>query len=496
MLDRPGTIWIDVSDLADWVGHLTGIQRVEYNLVQRFRRFEQVRYFVIQDGELSEADLVDIEYHIESEIRRGNNPIESNDAAPRDIADGTEPAPVQEDVDDQLADSDTGPDSAAFESAGSDGAASDSAPQRSFLRRTAKRTLGEVLDRAPFVSKERAVAAYDTVAHRAKTSVRQAGRTVRSGVRRPAEEHHESIRFARGDLVLVLGGNWGREGYLNRLGRELRRSDGIAFGHVIYDLIPAMSPGYFPQSLVDVFETYMDVVLSDATFCLAISEHSRSDALAYADRLGVPAPPIKTFRLGDELGTVSPRRPDGLEHDEPFIFCPGTIEVRKNHQLLYHVYRLAAERGLELPRLVIGGKRGWLAADVFHLLHHDPVVRDQISVLTSCRDSEFEWLYRNALFMVYPSAYEGWGLPVAESLNHEKLCLTSNASSLPEVGGDLVDYFSPDDSAQLLELIVRYSSDHDLLAKREAEVRANYRPASWDDAFNQVVAAIDELWAT
>ncbi len=463
MLNDYKTIWIDSTDLMAWSGYFTGIQRVEYNLATRFQQFDNVKFFALDGDALVHVDFDSLRQTIESQTKSAT--------------------PVETETPDVV-------------------------PQRSGPRRWAKRTLGQAVRATPFVSIETAVKTYDTIAHEAKGVVNAA----QNKTRRPRSSRSDAIsphaieetEFDTGDLVLVLGGNWHIHQYMQQLGRRIRRTNGITFGHVIYDLIPAIQPGFFPELLVDEFRDYTKLVLEDAQICFAISEHTRTDAIDYANELGISPPPIHTFRLGDQIDAPKPKKPKALTKAnaetartngsrEEFIFCPGTLEVRKNHQSLYHTYRLAAERGLELPHLILAGKQGWLSGDVVHQIKHDPTVRDSITILTSCNDSEFAWLYSNALFTIYPSLYEGWGLPVAESLQYGKLCLASSATSIPEIGGDLVDYFSPDDTGEILEKIYRFSSDRDLLKKREAEIKANYKPATWDDAFEHVVSAINTL---
>ncbi len=80
---------------------------------------------------------------------------------------------------------------------------------------------------------------------------------------------------------------------------------------------------------------------------------------------------------------------------------------------------------------------------------------------------------------------------MAESLKHGKFCVSSNSSSLPEVGGDLVDYFDPADEDGAFARIERVLFEPGYLAAREAHIRMNYRPPSWADCARDLVDAID-----
>jgi glycosyltransferase involved in cell wall biosynthesis len=104
-------------------------------------------------------------------------------------------------------------------------------------------------------------------------------------------------------------------------------------------------------------------------------------------------------------------------------------------------------------------------------------------------DAQLDWLYTHCMFTVYPSVYEGWGLPVAESLAYGKLCISSNTSSMPEIAGDLIEYFSPYDPAACLALLEKYL-DPEVRQHKEAEIKKNYAPRSWDATFQQIESII------
>jgi glycosyltransferase involved in cell wall biosynthesis len=108
-------------------------------------------------------------------------------------------------------------------------------------------------------------------------------------------------------------------------------------------------------------------------------------------------------------------------------------------------------------------------------------------------DSELVWLYENAKFSVYPSFYEGWGLPVAESLIRGVPCVASNTSSIPEIAGDLVDYFSPYSPEEIMEKINRLSGSPKLLGQKSRKIKTGYKATSWDDSYKQVLAALKKI---
>jgi glycosyltransferase involved in cell wall biosynthesis len=218
---------------------------------------------------------------------------------------------------------------------------------------------------------------------------------------------------------------------------------------------------------------------------LTISEHSRRDLALEASRRGLPLPPTATIRLGDEPGTGPEARPRALPAwlDGPFALYVSTIGLHKNQGLLLHVWRrLLQEHTHGIPPLVLAGGPGWRAEEFARDLRADPPLARYVILLSGVGDDGLRWLYRHCLFTLYPSFYEGWGLPVAESLVHGKPCIASNASSLPEVGGDLVDYHDPLDGATCQALVERALFEPGWLASRAERIRALFCPTHWREA--------------
>jgi glycosyltransferase involved in cell wall biosynthesis len=111
-------------------------------------------------------------------------------------------------------------------------------------------------------------------------------------------------------------------------------------------------------------------------------------------------------------------------------------------------------------------------------------------------DAELDVAYHHCQFTLFPSLAEGWGLPVAESLAHGKFCLASNRTSIPEVGGDLIDYFDPSDDDDVVAKIERLLFEPGYLAAREARLRTEYCPGTWADCARSVVLQLEPHAAT
>jgi hypothetical protein len=287
---------------------------------------------------------------------------------------------------------------------------------------------------------------------------------------------------------IVLAGLWDNEEYINVL-RRLSRSNKII--HVVYDMIPLIHQGYVVDFLPGVFEKYMLKILPLCTGILSISKSTAIDTRKILKDHSLPVPVIRTFRLGDDiLDDSKPRKERMFDFD--FILCVGTIEARKNHQILYILQKKLISEGKKPTTIVFAGKRGWLTSDLQYMIEHDKSLMGSIVILDKTTDNDLEWLYENCLYTVTPSYYEGWGLPICESLKHSKVTLSSNTSSMPEAGSCYADYFSPYSIDELSILVEKYSIESER-RKREKFIKSGYKIYSWADSsrvFSEKVTSI------
>jgi glycosyltransferase involved in cell wall biosynthesis len=192
-------------------------------------------------------------------------------------------------------------------------------------------------------------------------------------------------------------------------------------------------------------------------------------------------------------------RPAGPMHLPPrYVLFVSTIEIRKNHRLLVRAWRRLIERhGADaVPVLVFAGKVGWMVDDLLADLSASDWLGGKVEHRPGLSDTELDVAYGRCLFTLFPSVAEGWGLPVAESLAHGKFCLASNRTSIPEVGGGLIDYFDPADDDDVVAKIEWLLFEPGYLAAREARLRAQYRPGTWADCARSVVLQLEPQAAT
>jgi glycosyltransferase involved in cell wall biosynthesis len=227
---------------------------------------------------------------------------------------------------------------------------------------------------------------------------------------------------------------------------------------------------------------------------IAISQATRRDLMAAYD---VPAEKI----------TVIPEAADPQFHPQPpetvsivctryrlpprYLLFVGTIEPRKNLGRLLDAFEdLHAERLTD--GLVIVGRRGWLTADFFAQLERSPA-RDAVIFPGYVPDPDLPAIYAGAQALVFPSLYEGFGLPVLEAMACGTPVVASRASSIPEVGGDAARYFDPRDPDELLTQIRPILSDDALAADLRTQGLAQADRFSWAQTATQTQAVYNSI---
>lgn len=304
---------------------------------------------------------------------------------------------------------------------------------------------------------------------------------VAGSIKKQKALNSKSIIINPEDTLLVLADWHGSDtAFVEYLTEAVSR--GVRLVQVVYDMLPLVTPQYSGHS-TGMLENYSKKIYPLCQEILAISENTKNDISGWLRSNNLKTPSISVFRLGDDFTATNPKKVDAAR-EKDFILCVGTIEARKNHALLYYTYKLAKGRGRELPQIVVVGRVGWLANDIYQIIKSDPDVRDKFIFLHSVDDDELAWLYKNCLFSIYPSFYEGWGLPVAESLARGVPCIASNTSSIPEIAGKLINYFSPASSEECLSEIERMLDKKEYL--KALSNTKKYKAASWDDSYKMV----------
>ncbi len=157
------------------------------------------------------------------------------------------------------------------------------------------------------------------------------------------------------------------------------------------------------------------------------------------------------------------------------------MEVRKNIWKIAQVWdRLRMTPNIQLPKLVFAGRAGWLKQDFDNFMRATGNLYGWVEIAENPSDDELAYLYNNCLFTITASCYEGWGLPIGESLSYGKTSVVSNVSSMPEVGGNLVEYCDPMSIDSIFAACSKLIADPVHRSKLEKSIAAT-KLRSWDD---------------
>ncbi len=244
-----------------------------------------------------------------------------------------------------------------------------------------------------------------------------------------------------------------------------------------------------PEAASPPLKAYLDAVVPRsvrrADHVLADSQATKADLIALYD-----TPPEKITVL---LSGVDARfhpvsdpavRPKYTIPTQPYIFSVGTVQPRKNYARLIRALAVLRERGHDLD-LVIAGGRGWLE-DPIHDAIREARLEDHVHLIGFADDADLPALYSGARITAVPSLYEGFGIPVLESMACGTPVLTSNISSLPEVAGDAALTVDPTDLDAIIAELARLIDDESLRADLIAKGIARAKTFTWDRSAQQL----------
>ena len=328
-----------------------------------------------------------------------------------------------------------------------------------------------------------------------------AGATLPGRLAQAQEERGVPARMGRGDVLLALAAPWNAAGYGERVA-ALRAAAGVRFAALFYDAIPLCCPQWCDTGVRRNFTAWFVAIAPICDHPFAISRSTCADIEHSARQLGLRLPaPVRQIPIGTGFGGATHDVPGQAAADNPsdvppadsYVLFVSTIEARKNHILLFRLWqRLLRDLPAEaVPRLVFAGRVGWLVDDLMQQIRNTNSLDGHLVLVEGPSDSELAALYRGCLFTVYPSFYEGWGLPVVESLAFGKPCIAANTSSLPEAGGDLARYCDPDNLHDAYRVVRATLDDRAALAAWQARIVREFRPVAWSTTAAAILDGLD-----
>lgn len=314
-----------------------------------------------------------------------------------------------------------------------------------------------------------------------------------------AEINSTPVRPTNGQTIVLLGAFWGHGNTVSSY--MASKHEGVRIGAYVYDIIPITHPEYCDEDLSRSFSTSFAEMLMVADFILTISEYTANVVRDYVRKSGGKDIPIEAVPLAHSLTQNGPSQsawPAALQKLKgvDFVAYVSTIEGRKNHLYIVKVWQELLNRGVAVPDLVFVGRHGWRISGLLELLDVTDNLDGRIHVVHDLTDAELNSVYERAIFTVFTSFVEGWGLPIGESLLHGTPCVASSTSSMPEVGGDFVDYVDPNNLSDGVEVIQRIIQDRAYLDSRRENIRKNFLPREWSEVAENFSARVNAFAAS
>ncbi|HIQ39262.1 MAG TPA: glycosyltransferase family 1 protein [Methanothermococcus okinawensis] len=263
----------------------------------------------------------------------------------------------------------------------------------------------------------------------------------------------------------------------------------------IHDIIPFHFPETFTKITIFRYKLLLPKTLRTADKIIADSYNTKKDIIKY---FKIPEDKTKVIHLGvdEKYKPLSEEKINNIKEkyciNYPFILYVGTLEPRKNIPTLIKAYYKLKKQGLP-HKLVITGKKGWKYKSIFETIDKLNLRKDVIFT-GYVPDEDLPALYNAADLFVYPSLYEGFGLPPLEAMACGTPVITSNTSSLPEVVGDagiMVDPYDVDGLSKAMYEVLTNDGLREELRKKGLERAKLF---SWKKCAEEHLKVYEEVY--
>lgn len=300
--------------------------------------------------------------------------------------------------------------------------------------------------------------------------------------------------FKSGDIYCTLDLNWDIASKFPSI-----KAQGVKVVTCCHDLIPVKMPQLCNDALQIKFPIFLKYAITTSDAILCISKTTKADLLEYIEKTKLQCSAVIEVitwgqtRLHQNQEVIRPKIKNLVS--ESFILYVSTVELRKGHEVLYKAYHLLGKENNAgyYPKLVIVGGLGLGGKNILQYFEKDPLLKDHYYYTNTVSDEELDYLYRNCLFTVFPSCYEGYGFPMAEAFAYNKCVISSGEGALGEIGQGLaVDakVWDPYDWSDKIKELANNVGERRALERAICEKN---RTTSWDDCAQKIKGIFQRL---
>jgi len=307
------------------------------------------------------------------------------------------------------------------------------------------------------------------------------------------------LPFKENDIFFSVGVGYNEHIY--DVIENSKKENKFKYFQLIYDFTPIIVPQTHKEETKKFYDMFLDRTykLSDAVFYGG--ETAMLDGIKYAENNNLPKREGIPVKFGSDVTVKLNLNDEKLKEkifekyniEKSYIMTVGSIEARKNHDILYQAYLELMKTAEDLPQIIFCGYAGWKTEELINRLKKDERIKSKILLITP-NDAELEILYKNSLFTVLASLYEGWSLTLPESLNYGKFCIASNVAPLKEIGGDFIDYANPYNAKEWAEKILYYYRNLDKLEEKNRNIEENWKSITWEECAKNVAKELKNFY--
>lgn len=296
------------------------------------------------------------------------------------------------------------------------------------------------------------------------------------------------------DVLILAGSDW------LAMYQQLATAQEGARPHTVvlcYDIIPLLFPQFFPPTNTAAFRACFHEVFPRADLVIFTAKQIVADAQAYCAREGLALKKSGLVYLGADFDPIQQPAettlPAGLKSGHYALFV-STLEPRKGHRLLFEVWKRLLAAGIPQQhdfKLVFVGRRGWLVDELVAELDAHESAGTSLLRLSNIDDAALQQLYAHSAFCLYPSLYEGFGLPVIEAFRYGKAVIASNGGALLETAGGFSPSLDPRDEDVWYDTMKNWIENPALRAGFENAIRSDFKPRNWNDVAGSFYELID-----
>lgn len=252
---------------------------------------------------------------------------------------------------------------------------------------------------------------------------------------------------------------------------------------MIHDMTPILFPEFHIKKSTIIHKIFLKKILRKADLIVTASRNTKKDILKYSQTKAK----ISIIPLGiDHL-----RKSKGLNQhaNKPYLLYLGTIEPRKNLEMLIDVFEKLKNNHQIPHKLIIAGKIGWKAKKIIKKLKKDKNI-----ILTGyLTEKQKTNIYKNADIFIYPSLYEGFGLPPLEAMSYGIPVICSNNSSLKEIFGNNALLFDAKNPKELKAQILKLINNKPLYKNLSTSGNAFAKQFTWEKTAKETLKAFEQI---